>query len=779
MNNPSIQKRNLQRRKITVNGIVQGVGFRPYIYKLAKQLKLTGIVYNSAEGVIIEIEGSSTSIDEFLSRLPLETPPLSDISEIQQIRIKTKNSDAFVIESSGKDHDIRTLISPDVSICDDCLKELLDPLDRRFHYPFINCTNCGPRYTIIRTIPYDRPFTSMSDFKMCPDCRHEYDNPTDRRFHAQPNACPDCGPKLWYEINGSEQKAAVGETVFKMAVDDLLKGKIIAVKGLGGFHLVVDASNQQAVARLRQRKNREEKPLAIMVADVHTAEKLIQISMIEKKLLTSEQRPIILLKKKNNIPVADDVAPGNKRLGVMLPYTPLHYVLFEHLKANSDYKSDPILVMTSANLSEEPIAISNDDARERLVNIADAFLMHDRDILIRVDDSVLLAVNDQPVFLRRSRGYAPRPVFIRDSGPSILAVGAELKNTVCLINGNKAFLSQHIGDLENLRANDSFASSIEHLQKIFETKPDAIIHDLHPGYFSTKWAKEQNEIPLIGVQHHHAHMASVMAEWKLDEPVIGIILDGTGYGYDKTIWGGEILQGDYLNIKRLACFEPMPLPGGDAAIKEPWRIAFAYLYQTFKEQIPGLPFFCNKPVDIIKQMIDKNINCILTSSCGRLFDAVAAMSGGRTEIRYEAQAAIELMQSVRTLDVRPFEYEIQDPHIPLRPILESVVNALRKKTDFIMIAARFHKTLIEIFTQTAIQARKQSGINTIVLSGGVFQNEIINKYLGISLLKHEFRVYQQKQVPANDGGISLGQAAIGQKLMISGQKSVNFDDFVL
>ena len=779
MNETKKQTSHVQRQHIIVNGIVQGVGFRPYIYKLANELNLTGFVSNSSSVVTIDLEGTVKLVEEFLARLPQEAPPLSDISEIHVDSIEKQLSDSFVIELSNSDKDIQTLISPDISICDDCLNELFDKADRRFHYPFINCTNCGPRYTIIRTIPYDRPYTSMAKFKMCPDCQKEYDDPGNRRFHAQPIACPVCGPKVWYEYNDNTQVIAENENCIKQAVDDLLNGKIVAIKGLGGFHLAVDATNQKVVARLRQQKDREEKPLAIMVRNLDAAEKIVKINPVEKKLLSSEQRPIVLLEKKEKTSIADNVAPGNKRLGVMLPYTPLHYVLFEHLKERFTDGDEPILVMTSANLSEEPIAVSNDDARERLSNISDTYLMHDRDILIRADDSVVLEVNDQPVFFRRSRGYTPRPVFINQSGPSILAVGAEIKNTVCLLKSNRAFISQHIGDLENLRANDFFTSSITHLQDIFETKPEVIVHDIHPGYFSTQWAKEQKDILLFGVQHHHAHLASVMAEWKLDEPVIGIILDGTGYGYDKTIWGGEIIKGDYLNVKRLACFEPMPLPGGDAAIKEPWRIALAYLYHNFGNDMPELSFMKDKPIDIIKQMIDKKINCPITSSCGRLFDAIAAMSGGKTEIRYEAQAAIEMMQAVSSIDVEPFNYDIDWPHIPIKPILSSVIDAIKQKTSFDMIAARFHKTLVELFLKIAVRARKQSNINTVVLSGGVFQNEILTKYLGLSLQAQRFKVYQPRQVPANDGGISLGQVAIGQKLMISGQKNVNFENFVL
>lgn len=768
---------SVQRLRLLVNGIVQGVGFRPFVYNLAQRLNLSGFVSNSSRGVIIEIEGSENHIGQFLHDLQNQLPPLAEITGIRQQSLNPQFTEGFAIQPSQADRDNQTLIAPDMAICPDCLQELFDPQNRRYLYPFINCTNCGPRYTIIKNIPYDRPFTSMANFRMCPQCQAEYDNPADRRFHAQPNACALCGPRVWYESGASEQASLRDVDAIDEAVTDLAAGKIVAIKGLGGFHLAVDARQDKAVERLRRRKNREEKPLAIMVADLQKARQLTFISERERKLLESPQRPIVLLRKRSAKIISEQVAPGNKRLGIMLPYTPLHYILFARLQERLGGSSPIALVMTSANLSEEPIAISNEDARERLAGIADAFLMHNREILVRADDSVIMEVAKQPLFFRRSRGYVPRPVFIDRSGPSVLALGGELKNTICLLKGDRAFLSQHIGDLENVAANDFFVGSIEYLQKILEVKPQVTIHDLHPAYFSTQWAKEQNEMPTIAVQHHHAHMASCMAEWKLQDPVIGIILDGTGYGYDGTIWGGEILVGDYLHINRLACLEPMPLPGGDAAIREPWRIAYTYLYSALAGEETDLPLFRNRPVDLLRQMLEKKINTPLTSSCGRLFDAVAALSGGKATIRYEAQAAIELMQAAEDLNVSPLKYECAMPYIPVKPIIADVLRALHQGEDFSRIAARFHKTLVDLFIGMALLAHRQTGIDTVVLSGGVFQNEILLEHLRNELHRRGLRVYANQQIPPNDGGIALGQAAIGQKLMLSGQNSVIFETF--
>ncbi len=764
----------IKRQRIRVNGIVQGVGFRPFVFNLAKRHQLGGFVTNTSDGVLIEIEGSESAITSFVLDLKRENPPLSEIIDLQQEHLSPIGETAFRIDASQDADRNETLISPDIAICDDCLRELRDPTNRRYRYPFINCTNCGPRFTIIRKIPYDRPNTSMAIFKMCSQCQAEYEDPSNRRFHAQPNACPDCGPQVWLERADRPDILARKQESIDHAVEALLKGKIVAIKGLGGFHLAADAGNAKAVQRLRERKNREEKPLAIMVADLATAKRLARISSEEEKLLTSPQRPIVLLRKKSPLLVAEEVAPNNNRLGVMLPYTPLHYILFDVL-AEQAPEAIQALVMTSANRSEEPIVIDNDDARRRLADIADYLLLHDREILVRADDSVVAKFNNQTVFIRRSRGYVPRPVFFKDQGPSVLAVGGELKNTICLTKGNRAFPSQHIGDLENMSAFAFFEESIAHLQDILRIRPEAVVCDLHPGYFSTQWAQSQRQWPIIAVQHHHAHLASVLAEWQTDEPAIGIILDGTGYGYDGTIWGGEILIGDLTRVRRLAWLEPMPLPGGEAAIKEPWRSALSYLYQTFGQGIPALPFLDNRPVKLILEMIGKGINSPLTSSCGRLFDAASVISGGRTEIRYEAQAAIEFTQAVPYEPLPSLDFEVALPRIPIQPIIRALTREALKGASFAELAGRFHQTLVELFSEVVRRISRNSGLKTVVLSGGVFQNEILLTRLHKSLKAAGFRVLTHRLVPPNDGGLALGQAAIAQALLNKGLQKVEFE----
>ncbi len=765
----------IKRQRIEINGIVQGVGFRPFVFNLARRLKISGFVRNTSQGVYIEAQGSEDTLQRFIHSLLKEKPPLAEIISLRQTEISPNGDRDFRIVSSTDSSLAETLIAPDMAICDDCLRELRDPSDRRYRYPFINCTNCGPRFTIIRKIPYDRPNTSMAPFTMCPQCQAEFENPADRRFHAQPNACPQCGPYVWLEEPDREKILAVKNEALQKTIRALLQGRIVAIKGLGGFHLTVDATNEQAVQRLRLRKNREEKPLAIMVPNVKSVRRLCILSEKEQTLLTSAQRPIILLKQKESNPIAKAVAPGNRRLGIMLPYTPLHYILFDLLQEYLPEKGFPALVMTSANRSEEPIVISNQEARSRLADIADFLLLHNRDILVRTDDSVVAQFKDQTVFFRRSRGYVPKPVFLPESGPEILAVGGELKNTICLTKGNQAFLSQHIGDLENLRAFKFFEETIKHLQNILRIRPRAVVCDLHPQYFSTQWAKAQNHLPIIQVQHHHAHLAAVLAEWQWNDPVIGLILDGTGYGYDGTIWGGEILIGDFTEIRRVAYFEPMPLPGGEVAIKQPWRTGLAYLYRTFGKNLPALPFLQAKPVQTILTMIDNKLNCPLTSSCGRLFDAAAVISGGRETIHYEAQAAIELMQAVGDQFLPPpYQVPAAVPQIPLRPIIRALTEEALKGTSFDRLAGRFHQTLIHLFAETVQHISKISGIKTVALSGGVFQNEILLLGLLQALQRRGFRVLTHRRVPPNDGGISLGQAAIGQRLLKQGQAEVHF-----
>ena len=747
---------DLIRKQIRINGIVQGVGFRPFIYNLANRYHLTGTVTNSADGVIIEIQGRESAMDKFSNSIQVEAPPISMISSMNSFEIPLKRNTAFSILQSQKNVSVNTLISPDIAACPDCLSECFDPKDRRYLYPFINCTNCGPRYTIIENIPYDRPYTSMRFFDLCPDCQKEYNDPNNRRFHAQPNACPDCGPKV--QLHDAEGSILTLKNPIKETVELIKKGKIVAIKGLGGYHLAVDATNDQAVMELRKRKLREEKPLAIMVKSLEIANVFCFINQEESEALNSIHSPIVLLKKRKNISIAEDVSPRNDRLGIMLPYTPLHHILF--------YYDAPPLVMTSANLSEEPICIDNEEAFSRLEGIADFYLTHNRDIYLRSDDSVLIHLDKSLHHIRRSRGYAPSPIFVKSKGPTVLAVGGELKNTVCLLKNNQAFLSQHIGDLENIEAYSFFTDTINHFQRIFESEPEIIAHDLHPEYLSTKWAKKQSDIPTLGIQHHHAHLASCMAEHKLDEPVIGLIMDGTGYGTDGSIWGGEILTGDFSGFHRFAGFEPMPLPGGDAAIKSPWRTAVAYLQKSFGE-LPDLSFLKNLSTSPIVEMVEKNVNCFQTSSCGRLFDAVATMCGGLQTIRYEGQAAIEFMQETDSLDVQPFDYQIEmrDNYrqMQVSPIIRSVVQGIRNGENIQTLSGRFHRTLINLFTEIVNIAMNETGLSKVVISGGVFQNHVLFEAIIPKLHGNGFEVFTQKQVPMNDGGISLGQALIARQ----------------
>ncbi|MCF7807939.1 MAG: carbamoyltransferase HypF [Candidatus Marinimicrobia bacterium] len=750
---------NQVRRRFTINGIVQGVGFRPFIYNLAREIGLTGTVANTSVGVLIEIQGESKQIQAFSSRTEAEAPPLSTITSIKEEPIPATEENDFIIISSEGASEVATLISPDVALCEDCRNELFDPSNRRYGYPFINCTNCGPRYTIIENIPYDRPYTSMKHFPLCVDCQEEYDNPADRRFHAQPNACPVCGPHVW--LSDDKGHALDSKDSVKLAIDLLSGGKILAIKGLGGFHLAVDAKNDAAVARLRQAKGRDEKPFALMVRDLDKAIRYCELDEKEVQTLDSIQAPILLAGQKKGTDLAVNIAPGSDRLGIMLPYTPLHHMLMSH--------SLDVLVMTSANFSEEPICIDNDEAVERLSGMVDNFLFHDRDIYLRSDDSVVIKMDDTIRPIRRSRGYAPRPVFLKDEGPSILAVGAELKNTVALSKDEKVFLSQHIGDLENLEAFEFFKMTIEHIQRIFEIEPELIVHDLHPEYLSTKWAKEQT-LSLLGVQHHHAHLASAMAENDLNEPVIGIIMDGTGFGTDGTIWGGEFLVGDYAGFSRAACIEPMVLPGGEAAIKAPWRTSLSYLYHTYGETLPDIPMLEGKDISPILQMIDKRINSPFTSSCGRLFDAVAALSGGRREIRYEAQAAIEFMQAANNelgKDRTAFDITQPENHyiISVGHIMQELVSRIDSGYSLASLSQWFHHSLITTFVKMTNRLSQNSGINSVVLSGGVFQNMLLFEGLVNALTKHNFVVYTHKQVPTNDGGIALGQVAVGRNFL--------------
>jgi hydrogenase maturation protein HypF len=749
------------RRQIEVAGIVQGVGFRPYIYRLAIERNLCGNVSNSPSGVTIEVQGPLEAVDEFVRRLPAEAPPLSHITEVRVHEVSCNLDRDFRIVATQRGAPVRTLISPDVSICSDCLRELLDPRDRRHRYPFINCTNCGPRFTIVRDIPYDRPYTSMAAFRMCPACQAEYDDPRDRRFHAQPNACWHCGPQV--ELWDRQGRNMFSKDPIAEAAAGLVAGQVVAVKGLGGFHLAVDAANPAAVALLRERKRRVEKPFAVMVPCLEAVADFCIVNEAAAKAMSSPQHPIVLLPKLSRGAVADAVAPGNRYLGVFLPYAPLHHLLF----ADGGFQA---LVMTSGNLSEEPIAIDNGEAVERLRELADCFLVHDRPILRRCDDSVVRIVDNKVRQLRRSRGFVPVPVFLKDELPPILAVGGELKNTVCLTQGKHAFLSQHIGDLENLDSYGFFEEAIEHLQCILEIKPQIVAYDLHPGYFSTKWALAQKSVRLLGVQHHHAHIASCMAENHLEGKVIGFALDGTGYGTDGNIWGGEVMIAGYEGFQRSAHFDYIPMPGGDQAIREPWRMAVAYLFRHFgREFLKRRGAFVKSldpsQLEVVLGMIEGNVNSPRTSSCGRLFDAVAALVGVRSRVNYEAQAAIELEMAMDERDDEAgylMDLKVQNNSriIDTRPAFGQILKDLEQGTPVAAISRRFHNALIDVFTRLAGLIRAESGLTSVCLSGGTFHNSYLLTGLQTQLEKSGFKVYTHSEVPAGDGGLSLGQAVI-------------------
>ncbi len=753
----------LARKAIDVTGIVQGVGFRPFIYRLAQECNLTGFIANTPAGVTIEVQGDPDLLDRFLVRLASELPPLAKITSLLSRDAEPQAETAFRIVSSRLDAPPKALISPDVAVCGDCLLEMMNPRDRRFRYPFINCTNCGPRFTIIRDIPYDRARTSMASFQMCAACQAEYDDPANRRFHAQPNACWDCGPQLQlWAADGSHINVA---EPLRETARLLEKDGIVAVKGLGGFHLACNARSEAAVNILRERKRRVEKPFAVMLRRIEDVDRSCVVDDAARKLLLSIERPIVLLPRKPDSGLADGIAPRNRFLGVFLPYTPLHHLLFSGGKFDA-------LVMTSANLSEEPIAIDNEEAVRRLQGIADAYLVHNRDILRRCDDSVVRLAAGRTQMLRRSRGFVPVPVPLEHESQPILAVGGELKNTICIVRGSEAFLSQHIGDLENLESYSFFEEAVQHLQRILEVHPKVIAYDLHPDYFSTKWAlgQDSEDVRLIGVQHHHAHIASCMAENHLDGKVIGIALDGTGYGTDGAVWGGEVLLADYAGFERAAHFEYIPLPGGAAAIHEPWRVALSYLVKHYVKDLDTLDLPFIRGIDsrrrqIIQQMIDRQIHSPRTSSCGRLFDAVASLAGIRSTVNYEAQAAIELeMAAHDSTDegAYPFDLLPDGPNwqIGTLSLFEALLHDIRRQQPVSDISRRFHAGLAAMFVDLADKIREQSQLNRICLSGGCFQNVLLFQLMLDALRAKSFEVYFHSEVPAGDGGISLGQALI-------------------
>ncbi|MDL1983111.1 MAG: carbamoyltransferase HypF [Deltaproteobacteria bacterium] len=751
-------KENYISKKLKINGIVQGVGFRPFVYNLANKFRLKGEVANTSSGVSIHIEGAKENIESFCSNLLKNHPPLAHLSEISFNEKPVEYFKNFSIVNSRSRNLRSTLISPDVSVCDDCLSELFDPDDRRYQYPFINCTNCGPRYTIINDIPYDRPNTSMKDFKMCAKCKAEYDDPSSRRFHAQPNACADCGPHV--SLKNNTGKNIQSNNPIEKTASLLRKGYIIAIKGIGGFHLAADATNNDAVVRLRKRKHREEKPFAVMSYGLKQIREYAFIESEEEKLLNSIQKPVVLLRKKEANLLSREVSPNNRYFGVMLAYTPLHYLILDF--------GFTALIMTSGNISEEPMAIDNEDAFNRLGNIADYFLIHNRDIYLRSDDSIIRRTAGKTRFIRRSRGYVPVPVFLKSSIPQILACGAELKNTVCLTKEKTAFISQHIGDLENLATDSFFRLIIDHSKRILDINPEIIACDLHPDYLSTRYAEEQHGVKLIQVQHHHAHIASCMTENKLDSTVIGLSFDGTGYGTDGCIWGGEILIVEPARFRRAASFSYVSMPGSAAAIKEPWRMAVSYLYHAFGEEfwnldLPLLKEIEEKNIKIIVEMISKKINSPLTSSLGRLFDGIAAIIGIRNNVSFEGQAAMELemLADSNSDDIYNYEWLPDDTYKVLtQPIVCGVVKDMKAGIHSSRISSKFHMTLVKLFSELCEVIRKENGLNRIVLSGGVFQNSILLRGLIKALEEKRFEVYTHSKVPTNDGGISLGQAVV-------------------
>jgi len=748
----------IQRTQIRIEGIVQGVGFRPFVYREAVNCDITGWVLNDSQGVLIEAEGTPEQLVDFLDRLQQRLPPLASITRLQQQDVPPRSDKSFTIRHSQEQSEHSAQIAPDTYVCDDCLQELFDPEDARYRYPFINCTNCGPRYSIVTGIPYDRPKTTMAVFPMCPSCQTEYDDPASRRFHAQPNACPQCGPQL--QLLNADGVPHPSATPLKTAVELLRQGRILAIKGLGGFHLAVDAGNNDAVAELRRRKARDEKPFALMSRDLEHVRQYAKTSHAEERLLSSTERPIVLLEQQDRHGISPLVAPHNRYFGVMLPYTPLHFLLLEqHFTA---------LVMTSGNLTDEPIVYQNDDACERLKGIADFYLHHNRDIFTRTDDSIVRVMADQPMLLRRSRGYVPRSIALPAAQDNILALGAELKNTFCMTRQNRAFLSHHIGDLKNLDVYRSFEQGMTHLQKILSWQPQCIAHDLHPDYLSSRYALEQETLPTVAVQHHHAHLVSCMAEHGVTEPCLGMIFDGIGYGVDGHIWGGEFLLGDNQGFERLGHFAYLPMPGGDAATQQPWRMAVSLLVQVYGEDLPDLPLLAGIPsheLKLLHQMIDKGINSPLTSSCGRLFDAVAALVGLRSQINYEGQAALELEMAIApSLDFTSYPYTLQqdDAMLIFNPklLVTELVDELQQGVPTARISGRFHTTLATMVVDVCRRLREQTGVNRVVLSGGVFQNRFLTEHACKGLQAENFTVLTHSLVPPNDGGLALGQAVI-------------------
>lgn len=798
-----IEEETSLRLRLSIRGAVQGVGFRPFVYRLAHELELTGWVSNTAQGVFVEVEGNMRNVEDFLLRLEKEKPPRAFIQSLESLFLDPIGYGAFEIRHSKESGAKTALVLPDIATCPDCRREIFDSANRRYRYPFTNCTNCGPRFTIITALPYDRPNTTMKNFAMCPDCLAEYHDPANRRFHAQPNACPQCGPQVELWDHEGLPLATKGDAIFE-AVDAMARGKIVAVKGVGGFHLLVDAANEQAVQRLRERKQREEKPLALMYPNLELIKSHCEVSKLEERLLLSPEAPIVLLRKNTTIlnpqsSIVEPVAPNNPCLGVMLPYAPLHHLLLHDFGL-------PV-VATSGNLSDEPICIDEREALQRLGGIADVFLIHNRPIARHVDDSIVRVMMGRELVLRRARGYAPLPIHLQNDLPPVLAVGAHLKNSVALAVGQNIFVSQHIGDLETTQAYEAFRRVIEDFQKLYDAQPEVIACDAHPEYLSTKFAQEyvrssvrsgafrrspqMNAQPLKGqlqtVQHHFAHVVACMAENELDGPVLGVSWDGTGYGLDGTIWGGEFLRATLTSFERAAHLRTFPLPGGESAIKEPRRVALGVLYEIYGESVFAredcalLQSFSAAERRLLQNMLSKNLNTPRTSSAGRLFDAVAALIGLRQLTKFEGQAAMALefaLAGAETDAHYQFQIEMQNElhartngraasiHHPSSilvdwsPMIRQILDEPQHRVERATIAAKFHNTLAEMIVAVAQHINEKR----VVLSGGCFQNKYLTERAICRLRETGFRPYWHQRIPPNDGGIALGQAvAVGKQ----------------
>ena len=771
----------VSRVRVRVTGTVQGVGFRPFVFRLARELGLSGFVLNDSHGVLLEAEGELAALQALTSRLAAEAPPLAIVQGVRCTTLPPRGRPAgFTIRESPRAGPPEAAVSADTATCPSCLRELFDPGDRRYRYPFINCTDCGPRFTIVRGIPYDRPYTSMAGFSMCPACRREYEDPLDRRFHAQPNACPVCGPTV--SLLGSDGRR-LGKDPLAAAGSLLAAGGILAVKGLGGYHLACPAGDEAAVARLRRGKAREEKPLAVMVAGVEAAEALVSLTAGARELLEGPARPIVLCPRRRDAAVAPSVAPRSPELGVMVAYTPLHHLLLHEFAHRCGAGGGSALVMTSANLSEEPIAYRDGEALERLSGLADAFLVHDREIVTRTDDSVVRVMDDgrerAPMFVRRSRGYVPGVLSLPggESAPALLACGAQLKNTFCLARDGRAWVSHHIGDLENFETLSSLREGVSHFQRLFAVAPELAVHDLHPDLLSTRYAAERG-LPSLAVQHHHAHLAACLAEHGEAGPAVGAIFDGTGYGTDGTIWGGEILAGGAAGFARAGHLLPVALPGGEQAIRQPWRMACAWLAAAgiceVPETLSGVDPARWRAVD---SLVAASLTPVIsgsapasssltpvTSSAGRLFDGVAALLGLRSEVRYEGQAAIELEAACDVHERGTLEFEVREEAgrivIDPRAAIGQIVHGLRRGATPAVLATRFHTGLAEATARACLAAASASGTELVVLSGGSFVNGRLLRGVAGSLRAGGVRVLWPRRLPPGDGGVSYGQAAV-------------------